>query len=135
MACERNQHHRRYAREFALSMVIYVVLIFASFWLIRNLELPAWGRALLALLPCVGVALWGRAQYRYLLGCDELQQKIELQAIAMASALLVFGSFPLGLMASAKVFVIPGKIVLLWILPTFFLLYGVCKIWASRRFA
>lgn len=135
MTCEQNSHGRRFAREFIISMVIYVVLVFGSFWLIRNLDLPTWGRALLALLPSVGVAMWGRAQYRYLLACDELQQKIELQAIAMASALLVFGSFPLGLMASAGVFEVPGKIVLIWILPAFSLLYGICKFWASRRFA
>ena len=125
---------RRYQREMAVSMAIYVVLILASFWSIRHFDLPTWARAVLALLPIVGIALWGRAQMRYLAGCDELQQKIELQAIAMASALLVFGSFPLGLLAAAKVFEIDGKVVLIWILPSFFILYGLAKVWAQRRY-
>ena len=125
---------RRYQREMLISMAVYVVLIIASFWCIRHFELPTAGRALLALLPVIGIAMWARAQMRYLAGCDELQQKIELQAIAMASALLVFGSFPLGLLASANVFSISGKIVLIWILPAFFIVYGLCKVWAARRY-
>lgn len=125
---------RRYQREMLVSMTLYMFLIIVSFWCIRHFELPTAGRALLALLPVIGIAMWARAQMRYLAGCDELQQKIELQAIAMASALLVFGSFPLGLLAAANVFSISGKIVLIWILPVFIIVYGLCKVWASRRY-
>ena len=76
---------RRYTRELMLAMAAYVLVLFASVWLLRHVQAPAL-RALVALAPLPPIALALRAIVRYIRDADEMQQRIELEAVCLATA-------------------------------------------------
>lgn len=87
-----NQASKTYARDFVVSMIAYVILIILSRLVLDNLGTSPW-RYLIALLPVIPVIFLVLAFLRYLSGIDELQQRIQLQAIGFAAgttALLTF---------------------------------------------
>ena len=75
----------RYLREFMPAMAGYVVTLFASVWLLRHVDEPGL-RALVALLPVPAIAMAMRAIVRYIRDADELQRRIELEAVSIATA-------------------------------------------------
>ena len=130
----RHDHvHRRYLREFLPAMAAYVVVLMLSIWALIHVEATAL-RVLLALAPVVPVALAGRAILRFVRDCDELQQKILLEAFALAALALTLGSFSLGLLVSARVLPMRADMALIMVLPTYCLLYGLFACLARRRY-
>ena len=79
-----NQASKRYARDFTATMIAYVIIIIASRLILNNIEDSPW-RFAIALLPVIPVIFLILAFLRYLAGIDELQQKIQLQAIGFAA--------------------------------------------------
>ena len=75
-----------------------------------------------------------RAVVRLILAGDELQRRIDLEAIAMASVLVGLGTLTLSLLMVADVFQMSGRQAMLWVLPALWLTYGVTKAWLSRRY-
>ncbi|MEO6155838.1 MAG: hypothetical protein ABIP16_08955, partial [Thermomonas sp.] len=75
----------RYLREFLPAMAGYVVTLFLSVWLLKRVDEPGL-RSLVALLPVPAIGMAIRAIIRYIRDVDELQQRIELEAISFASA-------------------------------------------------
>ncbi|MFR0657110.1 hypothetical protein SB719_21440, partial [Pantoea sp. SIMBA_079] len=73
---------RRYTRDMLIGMGAYVALLVCSLLLLRHVEAPAL-RALVALLPVAPIALVLRAMVRFIRGVDELQQRIELEAVCI----------------------------------------------------
>ncbi len=126
--------HRRYMREFLPAMAAYVVVLFLSIWGLRHADASLL-RALLALSPVLPVALAGRAVVRFVRDSDELDQKILLEACALAALALTLGSFSLGLLVSAGVLPMRPDMALIMILPTYCLLYGLFAWLAARRYA
>lgn len=122
--------HRRYLREFLPAMAAYVVVLLSSVWALVHVEATAL-RVLLALVP---VALAGRAILRFVRDSDELQQKILLEAFALAALALTLGSFSLGLLVAAGVLHISANHALIMVLPTYCLLYGLFACVARRRY-
>ncbi|MCD9029069.1 hypothetical protein LDO26_12745 [Luteimonas sp. BDR2-5] len=125
--------HRRYLREFLPAMLGYVLVLFAATLALRHVEHAAL-RILLALAPVVPIGFAARAMLRFVRDVDELQRKIELEALALAALVLTAGSFALGLLVSARVLSVSGQVVLIWILPGYMLLYGVFKCVSARRY-
>ena len=78
---------RRYLREFIPPMVGYVVATLLSVWWLQSID-ATWLRALVALLPVPPIALAMRAIMRYIRDADELQRRIELEAVSFATALV-----------------------------------------------
>src|SRR5690606_41353109 len=74
---------RRYLREFVPAMVGYVVLLIVSMLLLKHVEDHAL-RAVIALLPVVPIALTLRAIVRYIRDADELQRRIDVEAMRPA---------------------------------------------------
>lgn len=125
--------HRRYLREFLPAMAAYVVVLLPSVWALVHVEATAL-RVVLALAPVVPVALAGRAILRFVRDSDELQQKILLEAFALAALALTLGSFSLGLLVAAGVLHISANHALIMVLPTYCLLYGLFACIARRRY-
>ena len=124
---------RRYLREFLPSMAAYVLLVLLSVWLLKRVD-TAWLRALVALLPLPPIAFALRAIVRYIRDADELQRRVELEAVAFSSA---FGSFAYltgGFLQAAGVIEVGAANAMLWVFPLTCLAYGVVKIVVSRRF-
>jgi hypothetical protein len=124
---------RRYLREFTPAMVGYVVGLFVSMWLLKRVEEPVL-RAIVALLPVVPVALVVRALMRYIRDADELQRRIELESVSMATALVSMLYLAGGFLQMAKVIDIPSGVAMFWVFPLVCLSYGLVKIVVARRY-
>ena len=123
----------RYLREFMPAMAGYVVTLFASVWLLRHVDEPGL-RALVALLPVPAIGMAMRAIVRYIRDADELQRRIELEAVSIATAFVSLGYLAAGFLQSAKVIDIPASAAMIWVFPLVCLIYGVAKAAVSRRY-
>lgn len=126
---------RRYLREFVPPMVAYVLVLFASVWLLKRLPEPGVPRALVALAPVLPIAIALRAIVRYVRDLDELQQRIELEAVSIASALVSLAYLAAGFLQVAKVIDIAAADAMIWVFPLICFTYGVAKAVVARRFS
>ena len=124
---------RRYARELMLAMGAYVVVLFVSVWLLKQVEEPAL-RALLALAPVPPIALALRAMVRYVRDTDEMQQRIELEAICIATAFVCLLYMAGGFLQAAKVIDVPAAAAMIWLFPLVCFSYGLAKLAVARRY-
>ncbi|WP_374012697.1 hypothetical protein [Pseudoxanthomonas koreensis] len=124
---------RRYVRELAATMTAYAVLLVLSFTLLKQVEGTAL-RAVLALLPVAPIALAVAAMVRYFRGVDELQQRIELEAVSLGSALLALLYLSGGLLQAADVIELPADAVMIWVFPLMCLSYGLAKFRIALRY-
>jgi hypothetical protein len=124
---------RRYLREFLPAMAAYVVALGASLWLLRIVEEPVL-RAMLALLPVPPVAFAVRAIIRHIRDSDELQRRIELEAVSAATALVSMLYLAGGLLQMAKVIDIPSGQAMFWVFPLICMTYGLAKAFVSGRY-
>ena len=125
---------RRYLREFVPPMVAYLVLVIASMWLLHHVQQPAL-RALVALMPVPPIALAMRAIMRYIRDTDELQRRIELEALSIATALVSLGYLTAGFLQKARVIDVPSSVAMIWVFPLVCVVYGIGKIVVGRRYA
>ena len=124
----------RYMREFMPAMGAYVVLLFASVLLLKRVD-ELGLRALIALLPVPAIAMALRAIVRYIRDADELQQRIELEAVSIATAFVSLLYLAGGFLQSAKVIDIPASAAMIWVFPLVCVVYGLAKMAVSRRYS
>jgi len=124
---------RRYSREMMIAMGAYVVLLVLSILLLKRVEGTAL-RACIALLPVPPIAMTLRAMIRYIRDVDELQQRIELQAVSFAAAFVSLLYLTGGLLQSARVLDVAASAAMIWVFPLVCLAYGLAKIVVSRRY-
>jgi len=125
---------RRYLREFVPAMTGYVLAVLLSVWALRHVETLAL-RAVLALLPLPPVALALRAVMRHIRDSDELQRRIELEAVSFATALVSLGYLGAALLQMARVIDVPAADAMFWVFPLVSLIYGIAKLLVARRYA
>jgi peptidoglycan/LPS O-acetylase OafA/YrhL len=85
---------KRYYVELSAAMVLYVLALIASIWVLQGGWIADDWRLIVALLPCVPLFLVVIAILRQLRQDDELQRKIQFEALAFAfagTALTTFG--------------------------------------------
>ena len=110
---------KRYLIEVAPALALIFV------WMVLLLaDRGAPDRARLGLLPLVAMAWLIGAMWRRLVRKDELEQRIELYAIAFAAASTGLGSFAWSLAESAHL-VPEGS--LMYVMPALIALYGLSK--------
>lgn len=124
---------QRYMRGFFAAMGGYLLAVFISVWLLRHVELLPL-RVLLALLPIPPVALAIAAMVRYIREVDEMQQRIELQAVSIATALVSLLYLTGGFLQSAKVIDLRASTVMLMVFPLVCGVYGLTKFVVARRY-
>jgi hypothetical protein len=125
---------RKYLREFVPPMFGYVIAVFLSVWLLRRVDAPVL-RALIALLPVPAIALAMRAIVRRIRDADELQRRIELEALSIAAACVSLGYFSAGFLQLAKVIDVPSSDAMIWVFPLTGMVFGVAKTLLRRRYA
>lgn len=130
------QVQKRYLREFLPAMLGYVAAILACGWLLKGPLVDAGPglRGMISLLPVLPIAFVLRAIVRVIRDNDELQRRIDLEAIAVASLAVGAGYFTLGLLAAADVIAVPGDVAMIWVLPALCGAFGLAKLWALRRY-
>jgi uncharacterized membrane protein YesL len=122
---------RRYRRSMSVAAALYVGTVFVAALAIRNYELPQWVIVILALVPTAPALLMLRAYLIYVAALDEFQRRMQTQAVIVASALVVFGSFAYGFLEEWADF---PRIPLLWVFPAFCVVFGLAHIVVRRRY-
>lgn len=120
----------RYQRDGIGALALYVGLLAASNILDDRLSLAGPLRVVVALLPMIGAAAFAAVVVRKLRACDELQRRIQLDAISgafLGTALLTLGW---GFAESAGV----PKLPTVWIWPIMGTLWVVGLVVARRRY-
>lgn len=125
---------RRYLRALWPALIGYSLTLFLSLWLIRQgiASLPL--RAAVAVLPVLPIALMMGAALRYLREIDELQRRIETEAIGIGSLLVSLLYFAGGLLQKAKVIELDAAMAMLWVFPLLCAVYGIAKIVLTKRY-
>jgi len=124
---------QRYLREFLPAMLGYVIVLPISITPLLRVELSTVGKVVVALLPVVPMVFVVRAMLRHMLRQDELQQRIELQAVAITCAVIGMASFSLGFLQNVRVLPSPPWL-MLWVLPLTIGVYGVVRFLLARRY-
>lgn len=124
---------QRYLCEFLPTMLGYVIVLPISITLLLRVELSTAGKVVVALLPVVPMVFVVRAMLRHMLRQDELQQRIELQAVAITCAVIGMASFSLGFLQNVRVLPSPPWL-MLWVLPLTIGVYGVVRFLLARRY-
>lgn len=122
---------RRYLREFLPAMIAYVAVMLLAWPLLPKVHAPAL-RFVVALLPLCPAALVARALVRRIVGGDELERRVFLEATALAALAVGLGSFALGFLQAAGLLQI--RAALLYVLPALFACWGVALAWTRRRY-
>jgi len=125
---------QRYLRALWPALIGYSLALFLSLWLLRRGIDPLPLRALVAVLPVLPLALMMRAALRYLREIDELQRRIETEAIGIASLLVSLLFFAGGLLQKAQVFDVDAGVAMIWVFPLLCAIYGIAKMILTRRY-
>jgi hypothetical protein len=125
---------RRYLRALWPIMVAYSLTLFLSIWLVKRGIDSRLLRAVVAVLVCMAIALLMRAALRYLREIDELQRRIETEAIGIASLLVSLLYFAGGLLQKAKVVDVDAAVAMIWVFPLLCAIYGIAKMVLTRRY-
>jgi hypothetical protein len=126
--CENN---KRYRNQMLVWAVTYCVVTYASVYTLKNFGIENFAlRTLIALLPMLPIAWVGIIIMRFIRSLDELQQKIQLEAV-------IFSAVMTGLLTGAYGFmegVGYPELDTIWVLPMLMVLWVVGQALARRRY-
>jgi hypothetical protein len=122
---------RRYRRDMAVAGVTYVGFVFGAAYAIRNFEPPQWAVIVLSLLPMAPALLMLSAYLVYTRALDEFQRRLQTEALTVAAAIVMFGTFAYGFLEEWANF---PHVPLLWVFPAFSFVFGVAHIVIRRRY-
>ena len=123
---------KQYRKQVFVSMAIYVAIVFLVWPHVRgasSLSLRA-AVSLAAALPVI-VVIWLMA--KRVMHSDELEQRLHLTALSVATAMICSLTIIGGFLCAAGVLTFEGD-VLIWVAPTLSMIYGVMHLWLRRRY-
>lgn len=121
----------RYNLQVAAIMAVYVALMLFEWPLVGKTEGLAL-RTLLALLPAVPVVIVIALMARMVMRGDELEQRMHLVALSVATGVVSVASIIGAFLAIAHVWIVAGD-VLIWVFPALCLVYGATRLVLVRR--
>ena len=123
-------------RDSAAGALAYVATTWCCRWLLEHplADASVGLRVLVSVLPVIPAVVMVRTMVRFTLAGDELQQRIDLEAIAFASLAVGIASLTLALLTVADAILLPGKTVLVWILPALVILYVLARLRIGARY-
>ena len=121
----------RYNLQVAAIMVVYVALMLFEWPLVGKTEGLAL-RTLLALLPAIPVVIVIALMARMVMRGDELEQRMHLVALSVATGVVSVASIVGAFLAIAHVWIVGGD-VLIWVFPALCLVYGATRLVLVRR--
>lgn len=121
---------KEYTVQFSSAMVGYVLVLFASTYIIKA-DPDAWWRVPLAVAPVVPAFFALLSFIRYLGRMDELQRQIQLEAIAFGAGATAILSFGYGFLENVGF----PDISLIFVLPLLVALWGLGACIASRKYS
>lgn len=124
---------KRYQKQVMLAMSVYIALMLFVWPLVRTVSgLPLkWLIALAPLLPMLYVIALMARRIR---DSDELEQRLHLIGLGVATGVIGVLSLAGGFLASAQVLILDGSI-LIWVFPLMMATYGVTRWLVARRYS
>ena len=122
---------RRYARDIAVSMGAYLILVIGAALLMRFVETPQWLRVMLSLAPVAPALMMLRAYLTHLAALDEFQRRLQTDALLIAAGVTVFGSFAYGFLEEWAGL---PHVSMLWIFPIFSFVFGIAHVIIRSRY-
>jgi len=125
-----NEAIRQYVRRFLAIMALYVITVVLAERLLSLLEGTVW-RIAVAIAPILPIVLlvWGFLEY--LNSVDELQQKIQLNAIAWAAGMTGLITMTIGFLEDAGLPRLSGT----YVFPLMIALWGIGLLFFTRRYS
>lgn len=116
----QNDVLKRYYKEFFISIIAYVIILIGSGITLKQFELPQVWQVVIALLPVIPIAFVIISITRALRDSDELQQKVQYNAIMFSAVSTGLVTFSYGLLENVGFPSFPT----IWVLPMMFMLWG-----------
>lgn len=116
----QDQVQKRYFKEFYLSITAYVIILFASISILKKFEFSGVVQGVIALTPVVPIIFIIIAIMRGIKDSDELQQKVQLNAIMFSAVTTGLITFSYGLLEGVGFPPFPA----IWVLPMMFIFWG-----------
>jgi hypothetical protein len=130
MNATMNKASRDYVLQFGGAMVAYAVVLIASIVAIQSFRLAGAARALVGIAPVVPTIFALLSFVRFLGRMDELQRRIQLEALGFGFGATAILTFAYGFLELAGF----PHISLIWILPLMVVLWGIGGAVASWRY-
>ena len=129
----RNFFEGRTAAAIVVLLALMLSLNALAIWLRKRVDPPLL-RAAIALAPVLPIGFAVRAMVRYMRGLDEMQQRIELEAVGVATVLVSLLYMTGGLLQAAQLFHVPGEVAMIWVFPLISGVYGIARGLLARRY-
>lgn len=129
MTAERLAAKRRYSVRFLSAMAVYSALLVLMVPLVRRVD-PFWAKALLALVPIVPIVVALSELLRFVGSLDELERRIQFEAVATAAILTCLLTFAWGMLEIAGL----PKLPIVLVTPMFCGVYGFAVWHATRKY-
>lgn len=124
---------RRYYLHSILPLAAMTLLLLLRPSLLAQLDAPP-ARIAVTLLPLLPVALVFHLFLRYLRECDELERKVELDALAYSAIATLLVGIGCVLLGDAGLLPLSAEWTAAAILLTQTLVYGAARLWLQRRY-
>ena len=121
---------KRYYKEFGIAMGIYIITVIASVNILTRFDPPQFARIIIALTPVVPTVFVFIAIMRAVHGSDELQQKIQFNAVMFSATLTGLITFSYGFLEGIGF----PKMPTILVLPLMFVLWGLGLGYFTRRY-
>jgi hypothetical protein len=125
-----NDVAKLYSRRMIMAAVAYTALILATRVLLRGDLAESPLAPIIALLPILPVLFGVFALMSFVRNIDELQQKIQLEAMAFSLGVTGLITFALGLVEGTGI----APLGMVWVLPMMTALWGIGLAIATRRY-
>lgn len=118
------------------SALAYLGTTFVCLWLLKNTLVDASTpvRAVVSLLPLIPIGFAIRSVLHLIRNGDELEQRIDLEALAVSAVAVGMVALTLNLLIKANVIEISPHVATIWVFPGLLLIYIAAKIWARSRY-
>lgn len=123
---------RRYLLQVTLLMVAYLLLL-RWLWPHARDAADVWLKVALSLSPLLPIAAVVALMARHVIASDELEQRVHLIGLGVATVVVGTASLVGGFLAMTRVWVTDGT-VLYWVFPALCLVYGVTHMLVKRRY-
>lgn len=125
---------RDYRRRMWPAMILYTAIVFASTWLLKRYQMAMPLRALIAIAPALPISFVMFAFLRYLRTVDEMQRRIEMEAVGVAALVVSQVYLAGGFLQLGKVIDVSSGVAMIWVFPLMCFSYAIGKFLATRRY-
>jgi predicted membrane metal-binding protein len=123
--------NRRYTSELLAALAAYALLLYGSIAVLKQFALPSPWRDVIALAPMLAFAAGCHVILRQLQRIDEMQRRIQLEALGFAFAGTAMLSFGYGFLEGLAY----PRLSMFWIWPVMAALWCIGLAIARRRYA